>query len=184
MRIKYKYLPTDLKQNYNINKIRNEDGNVYCKIIKGMYELKQAARLAYEPLVANLNSHGYSSSQYARNIWHHQTRKTKFGLCVDNFGVKYFFSQDDIHHFLQALRTYYEVTIDWTGSDYCSMNIEWNYDKGWVDISMPNYITKAFTIWNHAKPKKPQHAPHKWSIPIYGKNVQLVPRPDKTEPLD
>ena len=101
----------------------------------------------------------------------------------DDFGVKYF-SKDDIQHLLNVLKNNYEVTIDWTGADYCGLNIEWNYDKGWVYISIPNYIKKMLSKLNHPPPKKTQHVPHKWAIPIYGKKVQLVPGPDNTEPLD
>ena len=60
---------------------------MYCKIKRGMYGLKQAARLAIDQLVEHLKPFGYFLSKYAPNIWTHETRLTKFGLCVDDFGV-------------------------------------------------------------------------------------------------
>ena len=110
---------------YNIEKIQNEDGFVYCKIQKGMYGLKQAARLAYEQLIGNLRKHGYSPSKFAPNIWSHITRPTKFCLCIDDFGIKYF-SKADIMHLIEALRNYYTITIDWSGADYCGLTIDCN----------------------------------------------------------
>ena len=73
------------------------DGHIYIKIEKGMYGLKQAAVLAYDNLVKNLSSHGYSPIPHTIGIWQHATRRTKFCLCVDDFGVKYFTKQDADH---------------------------------------------------------------------------------------
>ena len=64
-----------------------KDGYVYCQIKKGMYGLKQAARLAYDELVIHLKQYGYHPAKYTPNIWVHDTRKTKFCVCVDDFGV-------------------------------------------------------------------------------------------------
>ena len=47
MKIHIKYFPQDLQIKYNIQHITGVDNYVYCKIQKGMYGLKQAARLAY-----------------------------------------------------------------------------------------------------------------------------------------
>ena len=37
---------------------------------------------------------------------------------------------------------------------------------------MPGYINKLLKKLNHKKPTRPVHAPHKWSIPIFGRHVQ------------
>ena len=68
----------------------DSDNYVYCGIKKGMYGLKQAACLAYDDLVLHLNKHGYFPDKVCQNIWLHKTRKTKFCLCVNDFGIKYF----------------------------------------------------------------------------------------------
>ena len=81
----------------------HNDGFVYCRIKRGMHGLKQAARLAYEKLVQNLRIHGYKPDPVAQNIWSHESRLTKFCLCVDDFGIKYF-NKDDADHLLNALR--------------------------------------------------------------------------------
>ena len=181
MKINVKYFPDTIEKKYNIDEIKHEDGYVYCRIQKGMYGLKQAARLAYEQLVTNLNKHGYSPSPMSPNIWTHTTRKTKFCLCIDDFGVKYF-TKEDMHHLIQTLQTYYQITVDWAGTDYCGLSIEWDYDAGHVDISMPNYAIKALKKLNHPPPKKPQHAPHKWTIPSYDNSPQLA-QTDTSRPL-
>ena len=103
MRIHRKYFFPDIKLHYNIDPLTNSDGYVYCRIKKGMYGLKQSAHLAHEKLVTNLQLFGYQPDKFAPNIWTHNTRSTKFCLCVDDFGVKYY-STDDAHHLINALK--------------------------------------------------------------------------------
>jgi hypothetical protein len=45
---------------------------------------------------------------------------------------------------------------------------------GYVDLSMPNYVAKALSKFDHSKPKTAQHAPHRWAQPIYGQKVQYA----------
>ena len=82
-----------------------------------MYGLKQAARLAYDDLKIHLKKYGYSPDPIATNIWTHTTKRTKFCLCVDDFGVQYF-NEDDANHLIQALQAKYEITIDRKGNNF------------------------------------------------------------------
>ena len=147
-----------------------------------MYGLKQAARLAYDELVANLAKHGYKPDPISPNIWSHTDRPTKFCLCVDDFGIKYH-SQEDANHLITALKTNYEITIDTEGNNFCGLNLLWDYKQGHVDVSMQHYVIKALHKLQHAFPSKPQYAPHKWTVPIYGKNRQFAPDPDTNQLL-
>ena len=65
-----------------------DDGYVYARIEKGVYGLKQAAVLAYNNLVKILKKYGYEPCPNTNGIWRHRTRKTKFVLCVDDFGMR------------------------------------------------------------------------------------------------
>ena len=82
-----------------------------------MYGLKQAARLAYNLIKERLAPHGYKPDPVSPNIWTHDTRRTIFCLCVDDFGVKYY-SKADADHLINALKDY-KITIDWKGNNYC-----------------------------------------------------------------
>ena len=114
MKIHSKYILKDIHDKYNITNKIHTDGYVYCRIKRGMYGLKQAARLAYDHLKRHLGKHGYYPDKIATNIWLHKDRKTKFCLCVDNFGVQYF-TKDDAHHLIKSLQEKYIVTTDFTG---------------------------------------------------------------------
>ena len=146
-----------------------------------MYGLKQAAILAYKQLKENLSKHGYYPIPHTVGMWKHTSRPTTFCLCVDDFGIKYT-SQEDAQHLITALQAYYQITIDWSGKHYCGLTLDWDYDKQFVDISMPGYITSLLSRLHHPLPKQPVDAPHKWTVPVYGQKQQLAPQAD-TSPL-
>ncbi len=177
MRIPYKYFPQDVRAQYDLDSKVTSDGYIYIKIKKGMYGLKQAAVLAYDQLVEHLAPYGYYPCPQTTGIWRHTTRKTRFCLCVDDFGIKYF-SKDDADHLLNALKAKYKISTDWEGKNYCGLTLDWNYAEGWVDISMPGYVKKALERLQHIAPKSPQYAPHRWTAPSYGSKIQLAPIDD------
>ena len=173
MKVKLKYFPEAIRNAYNLDKIVSPDTHVYCKITKGMYGLKQAARIAYDLLRKRLEKHGYTPCENSINIWKHKHLPTKFCLCVDDFGVKYF-SKQDANHLLQSLQKYYNITTDWTGTNFCGLTIHWNYANKYVDISMPGYVNKVLQKFSHNLPRHPQLAPHKWTESVYGKTKQTA----------
>ena len=181
MCIHNKYFIGAIREKYNINNIMAADGFVYCKIKKGMYGLKQAARLAYDDLKQHLLKYGYSPDPIAHNIWSHTSRKTKFCLCVDDFGVQYF-SERDAQHLISALRDKYDITVDKKGTHFCGLNLAWNYTHGYVDISMKDYVKKTLNKLNYKCTTSRQLAPHKWTIPTYTKDRQF-PQPQDTSAL-
>lgn len=148
MKVLLKYFPDDIIKKYDLNKKVSHDDYVYIKIKKGMYGLKQAAVLAYNQLVAQLQPFGYCPSKHTGGMWGHESRPTRFCLCVDDFGIKSF-SLDDTNHLLNALLSTYKISVDLTGSNYCGLKLNWDYYKGFVNISMPGYISKLL--------HKPQH---------------------------
>jgi len=174
MRLKYKYIPDDIKQKYKLADKVTSDGYVYIKIGKGMYRLKQASILAFQHLVRQLAPHGYRPCPYTTGLWEHDTRLTKFCLCVDDFGIKYF-CKDDLNHLLDTLRKYYKISVDMDGKNYCGLSIYWDYAKHFVDISMPGFTSKTREQLQHKTPSKPQHAPHNWNKPAYAYQHHSTP---------
>ena len=182
MKIHSKYFLSDIATKYNIRQKIHTDGYVYCKIKRGMYGLKQAARLAYDSLKNHLAKHGYFPDKIATNIWSHTERKTKFCLCVDDFGVQYF-CKEDANHLINALQQKYIVTTDFTGRNFCGLDITWDYVNGWVDIAMKGFVQKTLKKLLFTPSRKRQNAPHQWSIPMYSHNRQFAPPPDLSEIL-
>ena len=80
----------------------------------------------------------------------HNTRKTIFCLCVDNFGIKYY-NCDDIAHLENTSKPQYTAKIDWEGKKFLGFTLDWNYDDGHVTLSMPNYIPHALKKLQYKK---------------------------------
>ena len=174
MRIHRRYLPQEVIDEYALTDAYfDSKGYVYLEIRKGMYGLKEASILAYDQLKAHLAPYGYSPVRFTPGLWRHSTRRTTFMLAVDDFGIKYF-DKADADHLFAALETKYVITKDWTGSSYLGLTLAWNYEAGYVDVSMPGYVSKALAKFQHTPPKVPQHAPHLWQKPTYGQKVQLA----------
>lgn len=78
--------------------------------------------------------------------------RLKFALYVDNFGVKYY-SMDDAQHLILSLRKSYDITLDWAGTNYYGVKLQWHYKNGYVDMNMRGYVTKALRKYNHPPSK-------------------------------
>jgi len=46
----------------------------------------------------------------------------------------------DAEHLMSALWEHYQVTEDWTATQYCGITLAWDYTARTVDLSMPGYI--------------------------------------------
>ena len=126
---------------------------------KGMYGLKQAARLAYDALVKTLKMHGCAPDKYCPHIWKHESRDTIFCLCVDDFGVKYVGKQH-AKHLMSILKTYYAISHDWEEKSYLGLDLDWDYKKRRVHLSILNYGVDALKRFHHLQPRKLKNQPY------------------------
>ena len=62
-------------------------------------------------------------------------KKIFFCLSVENVGVKDF-SRTDADHLWNTPKKYHKKT-DLEGKNYCGLNMFWNYNKEYFNISMP-----------------------------------------------
>ena len=185
MKISIKNFPPDIIDFYNLQDKISKDGYIYIRIKKGMYGLKQAAVLAYNNLVSNLEKHEYYPIPHTVGMWKHRTRNITFCLCVDDFGVKYY-DKNDAHHLIQSLNQSYITAVDWEGRNFCGLNLDWHYKDGFVDISMDNYVQKVLTKFQHPTPHIKQRSPFKVSpyTPSRVGQRQYAPSPDPSPSLD
>jgi hypothetical protein len=181
MRIPFKLIPPKIVTYYSIHKMVY-NGCVYCEITGGMYGLKQAGRLASDHLILHLEPYGYFPCTITPGLWRHKTRSTVFTLVVDDFGIKYV-CDNDLDHLINALQHKYTISIDKTGAKYCGLDLNWAYNNGTVDISMPGYIERALARFEHRKPQHQQHSPHPYTQPEFGTKVQFAPLPDNSKIL-
>ena len=98
------------------------------------------------------------------------------------WGVKYE-CQADITHLLDALKIICMISEDWYGKLYCGINLEWDYYKREVLVSMPKYITKALHKFQYPIPRWDQYTPHQWTRPNYGATNKLAAPLDTSPPI-
>jgi hypothetical protein len=69
-------------------------------------------------------------------LWKHRTRPISFTLVAADVGVKCF-GKEHVDHLPWCIKQKYQLTEDWTGDLYCSINLSWDYDAQTLNISMP-----------------------------------------------
>ena len=126
-----------------------------------------SAILAYETVTKLLTEGGYERILGSTGLWKHKSRHIMFALCVDDFGVQYF-KKNDVHYLIDVLSEVYKVTSDWTGRNFLGYHLDWNYEEGYVDISMPGYLTALLERLQHTPKIYPQYSPHHYQPIVYG----------------
>ena len=157
------------------------DGWVYLDIRKGVPGLKQAGRIANTQLKAHLAHFGFAPVPRTLALRNHDTKPILFSLAVDDFGVNHI-GKENANHLIQALQKLYTISINWTGALFCKLTINWDYAARTCDISMPEYMKTSLLKFQHPAPKCPQHAPHSWTKPTYGAQLQYA-QDDDSSPL-
>ena len=124
-----------------------------------MYGIPQSVILAQKLLEKRLNAEGYNQDTFVPGLWTHTWRPITLTLCVDYFGVKYSGKQH-VDHLMTVLSNHYTISSDWTGLRYLGLDLNWDYEKREVHISMLSYVQDALTRFHHSRPHKPQHQPY------------------------
>ena len=112
-----------------------------------MYGLKKESILAYKQLVKHLKIHEYYLVIGTNAIYPHKTRKTRFCLCVDDFGIN--ITQ-------QTILTTYVINSEKNTQlpligkgNICGLIFYWNYEAGYVDMEMTCYVPNALDRLKH-----------------------------------
>ena len=181
MKMPVELIPPEFIELNNLSsKIKN--GYLYMEIQKGMYGLPQSGILANKLLKERLAVHGYHEAEHTPGLFYHETRPIWFTLVVDDFGVKYV-GKKHAEHLMSVLSEFYQMEEDWQGKLYCGITLDWNYEKGYVDTSMPNYVAKQLTRYRHKAPKRPQNCPYDPPPRVYGSKSQQVPKEEASPPI-
>jgi len=156
-------------------------GFVYIQIDGGMYGLPQASYLANKQLVSKLIPAGFVEARHTPGLFRHTSKPIMFALIVDDFGIQYT-GKANAEYLISELTKHYDVTVDWTGTEFCGLHLDWDYTARTVELSMPGYVARALARFAHTD-ITPSDSPHKFDPPQYGAKVQLTTQ-DNTPPLD
>ena len=104
-----------------------------------MYGLPHAGKITSNRLMQHLAPYGYTPVKHTSWLWQHKTRLITFAIVIDDFGINYT-DLADANHLQSSLLKQYNITTDMTGPLYRGLTLTWNYDKSYIDVSMPDYI--------------------------------------------
>ena len=62
--------------------------------------------------------------------------------------------------------------MDWTRSKYAGINLNWDYDKKEVKLSMKGYVEQVLKQFQYSTPTKYHYRPTKYVLPEHGKKIQ------------
>ena len=185
-RYEYMKMPIDIFPEHTIEQYNLREhvknGFVYLECRKAIYGLPQAGALANKLLKERLAPAGYFEVPHTPGLYKHATRPIQFTLCVDDFGVKYV-GKEHADHLIRTLKQEYTIEEDWDGDLYCGIKLDWNYEKRYLDISMPRYIPKLLQRFEHKKTIE-QNSPHPAQPRKYGIDAHDPLPDDNTAKLD
>ena len=169
-------VPTDIITQYG-DRIRWCEDKTMVRIVKGIYGLPQAGRLAHEKLCRLLKKHDYHVCPNTPCLFAHATNGVMFTLVVDDFAIKYG-DKAGVEHLFAAIREEYRLEVDWKGSKYIGMTIEYNRKERWLRLSMPGYVKAALLRFGVERASKLTHNPTKFDTIVYGQRIQLTEEDD------
>ena len=84
-------------------------------------------------------------------LWTHSWRPVTFTLCVNDFGVNYV-DEQHVDHLMTVLSSHYTISIDWTVSRYLVIDLDWDYEKRKVNLSILSYVQDSLTRFHQSHP--------------------------------
>ena len=112
-------------------------------------------------------------SNIVPGLWKHKTRDIRFVLVVDDFGIKYL-KKEDLDHLIHVLERHYDVTVDLEGKEFVKIELDWDYERGRVHLSMQPYLKKAIRQFNNTIHTKKEDSPYPHTPPKFEVKEQFA----------
>ena len=93
---------------------------------------------------------------------------------MGDFAIKYV-GKENAQHLIRTLESKYQITKDWQATKFCGIDLDWDYKKRTITLSMKHYITNLLHKLQHPLPTKAENNPHIWTPPKYGTKTQYAP---------
>ena len=106
-------------------------------------------------------------SKHMKELWLHKTKDISFTLVVDEFRVKYC-RRRDAEELVALLEGTYPYKFDWKSERYIGVHLDWDYKRRRLKTSMPGYVKKALTQFQHIRQGQTKHFPSPYTPPDYG----------------
>ena len=180
LRIPIKFIPADVIMLHSLEDYIVNGSILFC-VLKGMYGLPQAGKLAQERLVAHMALSGYTEDPNVPCLFAHTSNGITFTLVIDDFLVKYH-ARAGVEHLIACLEVLYALHIDWTGTKYLGITLEWNYIDRSVTLSMPKYVDKILQRFPRRGPQLQAKSPAIY-VPWHPRTGPQLTDSDDSPPL-
>jgi hypothetical protein len=182
MKIPLTLFPTWIVEQYDLNG-HALHGFIHLEMWRAVWGLPQADILANKRLRQKLALFGYYESTHTPSFWYHKSQPITFTLVVDDFGVKYV-GKDNVNHLITSMKKDYTLTKDWLRDQFCGIQLDWDYNKWTVDISMPRNVKKKLQEYGHIMKSWIQMCPYSPEPKKIGTEAQAPLPPDKSPKLN
>jgi hypothetical protein len=170
MRIKTSQMSEEIRKRYQLDELAR-NGSVLFKVTRGLYGLPEAGRLAQKQLREHLAKFGYEAPDSSPCLFSNKDKTLTFSLVVDDFGIKYKRKADVLALQDALTKGGYKFSQDWSGSKYLGFKIDWDYEKDYVDLSLPGHI-KDLAVKLDLMASQRRDAPGAYAPPSFGSKVQ------------
>jgi hypothetical protein len=120
IRIALKFLSQKVLDKHNLHQFIHNN-SVLFEVIKSMYGLPHAGKIAHDVLIERLASHGYHQTG-TNCLFRHVSNGVAFVLVVDDFGVK-FQDLSGAEDLIRCLQLYYTLTIKKDATKFLELTI-------------------------------------------------------------
>lgn len=167
MRIPLKFLSTTVIEKYNLQPFIH-NGAILFEVVKSLYGLPHAGKIAQDELITHLAKHGYHQTN-TTCLFRHATNGNTFTLIVDDFGIKYS-NPESANHLIACLRERYPITLQWAATKYLGLTLRFDPIKRLVGLSIPGHIDKI--LKRFPPPPHGANSPAIYIPPKYGLTTQ------------
>ena len=167
MRVPVKFLSPTILDKYNLHQFIH-NGAILFEVVKSLYGLPHAGKIAQDALIKHLATHGYHQTT-TTCLFRHDSNGVAFTLVVDDFGVK-FKNKAAAQHLIDCLNIRYPITVNWNASKYLGMTLRFDKTNRLVGLSIPGYIRKL--LQRFPASARGAHSPAIYTPPNYGTKIQ------------
>ena len=161
MRVPASRFSHDMRNKYRLHDFIHE-GYILFQVNGNIWGIPGAGLIANTDLVAHLLVDGWTEDPDIPCLFHKIGTDIWFVLVVDDTGISYNADKpDELAALFAHLQTKYPMKIDMSGSKFLGIQLDWNYDKNYLDRSSPSVWPDLFARFcPDGKPKSARSPGH------------------------
>ena len=137
LRIPLSAIPDEIRQEFDLDKYADREGNVLFEVTKAIYGLPQSGIVSEVVTIEVLKAGGFHQCLHTQGLFAHASLPSiKFALVVDDFIVR----KQDAEHLIEVLEKKYVLSKDREGRKYLGFNIQQDPSGTQITMDMPTKI--------------------------------------------